>query len=471
MTTTGDRVLVVREAGTVPAGQAPGPGILLSYRFEPGLTEARLLDRREEGDRLVAEYAVPEPGRALRADFRQQVLNLPMVDLLARLRPVGVRVETLHGCTLDLPRLAALLRVPATVVLPAPADLPDASGRAGQWLRDSLAAAQALELPDAGTPVAAYAAHTDRIPSPPAAAPAFPPQADPAAVFDYALYEFALRDHPLLWRMQEGYVRFFESCREVLDVGCGAGIFLGLLESAGIRACGVERNPAVAAYARGLGFDVTESDALEFLAHHPGAFDGIYCSHFVEHLPVDAVERLLQLLAAALRPGGRLVLVFPDPESIRSQLLGFWRDPEHVRFYHPDLIELMGLAHGLDCVWHSHRDAAAHAVVPFPASPSIDALPTPSTADSGSHSGAGGHAGAWSRWLARLGLVPMSRLRELEQRLERTGRSVERLEAESARLRDDTRRLWQVNQTWSWEDNAVLVLLKPDRRTAPAERA
>jgi hypothetical protein len=86
------------------------------------------------------------------------------------------------------------------------------------------------------TPVAAYAAHTDRIPSPPAAAPAFPPQADPAAAFDYALYEFALRDHPLLWRMQEGYVRFFESCREVLDVGCGAGIFLGLLEDAGIRA-------------------------------------------------------------------------------------------------------------------------------------------------------------------------------------------------------------------------------------------
>jgi SAM-dependent methyltransferase len=448
-----------------------GTGNLSELSVRTGLAEARLLGRREEGDRLVVEYAVPEPCRALRADFRQQVLNLPLVDLLARQRPVGVRVESLHGCTLDLPRVAALLRVPVTVVLPPPACLPVASDRAGQWLRDSLAAAQALELPDAGTPVAAYAAYTDRVPSPPGAAPVFPQPADPGGAFDYALYEFALRDHPLLWRMQEGYVRFFESCREVLDVGCGAGIFLGLLEDAGIAARGVERNPAVAAYARGLGFDVTESDALDFLERHPGGFDGIYCSHFVEHLPVDAVERLLRLLAAALRPGGRLVLVFPDPESIRSQLLGFWRDPEHVRFYHPDLIELMGLAHGLDCVWHSHRDAGAHVVVPFPASPSIDALATPADADSGSPSGAARRPGAWSRWLARLGLAPLSRLRELEQRLERTGRSVERLKAESERLRDDTRRLWQVNQTWAWEDNAVLVLLKPDRRADPVERA
>jgi hypothetical protein len=52
-------------------------------------------------------------------------------------------------------------------------------------------------------------------------------------------------------------------------------------------------------------------------------------------------------LVRAVEPGGTVVLVFPDPESIRSQLLGFWRDPEHVRFYHPDLIELMARAHGL----------------------------------------------------------------------------------------------------------------------------
>jgi hypothetical protein len=30
--------------------------------------------------------------------------------------------------------------------------------------------------------------------------------------------------------------------------------------------------------------------------------------------------------------------VFPNPESVRMQLSGFWKDPEHVRFYHPELI-------------------------------------------------------------------------------------------------------------------------------------
>jgi O-antigen chain-terminating methyltransferase len=199
----------------------------------------------------------------------------------------------------------------------------------------------------------------------------------------------------------------------------------------------VERNPAAVRYACGLGHEVVESDALAFLQGSRECFDGIYCSHFVEHLPVEALGNLVRYLADALRPGGVLLLVFPDPESIRSQLLGFWRDPEHVRFYHPDLVELMCRAAGLQPEFHSqHRPGRR--VISFP-----EQRPAPSPEEFRETSG----GGLWGRLLAGLGLARQARLRALEQRLVALDRDL------------DT--LWTVNQTWAWDDNAVLRLRKP----------
>lgn len=167
--------------------------------------------------------------------------------------------------------------------------------------------------------------------------------------FEYADYEAdpGLRNPELLARMQAPYVELFKGCRRVLDLACGSGIFLELLRQAGIPALGVERNEQVVAADRERGFNVAHADAIDFLAGDGERFDGIYCSHFIEHLPFDQLVRLIELIAGRLVPEGRLVLVFPNPESIRMQLFGFWKDPEHVRFYHAELIELVCRHYGL----------------------------------------------------------------------------------------------------------------------------
>ena len=468
-----DRILVVTDEG---ARRPDGLGhhARLDFRFEAGVGSARRLETGGDGKALHEVWAVPERWRPLGADFRQQVLNVPFADLLTRARPRMIRVEQLVGCTLDLPRIAALLTMPVTVVLPPVHALPAPESREGRWLRSSLASATALELPAEEPDPNPYGPYTDAPTHAYGHAPQhFAAEGVPVAGFDYALYEFGTRDHGLLWRMQEAYVRFFSGCKRVLDLGCGAGVFMGLLEAAEIPAAGVERNPAIANYARGLGFDVTEADALGFLERQSAAFDGIYCSHFVEHLPTEQVDHLLGALVRAVEPGGTVVLVFPDPESIRSQLLGFWRDPEHVRFYHPDLIELMARAHGLDCVWHSHRDGPPREVVSFPVRPAMDSLDLPSPTESWTAPPVGRSPplGRWSRWLARLGLMPLAHLSRLERRQAETELQLERLNAAFSRTQEalslfqaDTRRLWQVNQTWAWEDNAVLVLRRPGIR-------
>ncbi len=449
----------------------------LAYWFEEGLVEPRKAHEVVDRGWCSVSMAVPAQWRKLRADFRQQVLNVPFADLLTRLRPQRVHVEALHGCTLDLPRLARWLGCPVQLSLPQPHELRALPERTFHWVAAAMSAATALDLPPGLSAEDYPDALIFREPS---EAEAAAPSAGgrEAGGLDYAMYEFVLRDHPLLWRMQEGYARFFEGCTDILDVGCGTGVFLGILEAAGLQAQGVDRNPPIVRYAQELGFDVYESDALDWLERHPCSYDGIYCSHFVEHLAIDGVERLLHLMARALRPGGRVVLVFPDPESIRSQLLGFWRDPEHVRFYHPELIELIGRSLGLDCVWHSHREGVTHDVVAFPSAPSVDGLPPDGVRDSpppppvqpSTAARRGLARGLRTHILQFLGLAPASTVRRLEDRLHASERHLAALETTLAQsretlacIREDTRRLWQVNQTWAWEDNAVLVLRRQER--------
>src|SRR5919109_1335115 len=101
---------------------------------------------------------------------------------------------------------------------------------------------------------------------------------------DLSLYEFG-GDEELVRRIQARFVRFFAGCERVLDIGCGRGIFLDLLRNAKISCVGID--PATesieACKARGFS-DVVCEDAITYLAQHARDFDGIFCSHVIEHM-------------------------------------------------------------------------------------------------------------------------------------------------------------------------------------------
>jgi len=403
--------------------------------------------------------------------FSQQVLNRTLAQTLIHSRPKGLLLIGLCGCTLDLPRIAAFLNVPVCLMLLEP--LPDEEAVDEQvhaWMTTALKscavvlASKPLVRDSSALCWQSMFSDDSSADLPIRFDQMVVPGNHPSSAYDYSSYEFCQRDHALLLRMQQGDANHFTDCKQVLDLACGAGIFLQCLATEGIKAVGVERNEAIADYGRGMGFDIITADALDYLRRTDEKFDGIYCSHFIEHLPVEAVQELLAVITNCLTPDGVLILVFPDPESIRSQLLGFWRDPEHVRFYHPELVTAMATSSDLVLEWSSYQ-SQPHRVYPFSefSKPVSSISPAAEFED-------GGVDAAQQGWLDKIlggfGLAGSTRLQSLENTVENLSRQLSELSSAHAssirQLDERTERLWQVNETWAWNDNVTLKFRKRD---------
>ena len=182
--------------------------------------------------------------------------------------------------------------------------------------------------------------------------------------FDYSDFEVQFLDRPYIQMLQRPRVQFFKDCKRILDLACGPGFFLELLKEAGLDAVGVERNETIAEKVRQKGLKVIRSDVFQYLETTGERFDGIFCSHLLEHLSFDQISRLVELITVHLDPGGVLVLVMPNPGSIRLHLFGFWRDPEHLRFYNGNLIASVCQHYGLKAQYSNEEEEPNRMVTP-----------------------------------------------------------------------------------------------------------
>ncbi|HEX8394660.1 MAG TPA: class I SAM-dependent methyltransferase [Longimicrobium sp.] len=117
-----------------------------------------------------------------------------------------------------------------------------------------------------------------------------------------------------------------------LDVGCGAGELLARLRLAGYDAQGVEWDPAAAEVGRRTSGCPVQTGDFRAVDLPAGSFDLVVLSHVFEHLddPRGALRRIHELLA----PGGRAVLLYPNPESLGARVFGSawfnWDPPRHL---------------------------------------------------------------------------------------------------------------------------------------------
>jgi SAM-dependent methyltransferase len=145
----------------------------------------------------------------------------------------------------------------------------------------------------------------------------------------------------------ESYLPLFEGRTDILDVGCGRGEFLDLLGSRQMAARGIDLNHEMAEGCRARGLDVTEADAVGYLAALPdGSLGGIFSAQVVEHLEPQYLLQFLELAGHKLRPGGRLVLETLNPACWVAFFESYIRDITHVWPLHPETLKYLVLASG-----------------------------------------------------------------------------------------------------------------------------
>lgn len=132
---------------------------------------------------------------------------------------------------------------------------------------------------------------------------------------------------------RKSYLKYFLGSNLVLDVGCGNGSFLELLNEKGINATGIDLDQECVDSCKENKLNVQRDNALAFLEGKNELYNGIFCSHLIEHLSSDDAVKLVQLMYRSLRKNGVIVFVTPNCENIEVMTRIFWNDLTHKRPY------------------------------------------------------------------------------------------------------------------------------------------
>lgn len=146
---------------------------------------------------------------------------------------------------------------------------------------------------------------------------------------------------PSIVRRAGFHVRYLHSVPggRLLEVGVGSGQFLRFMTDQGWISHGIDPDPIAVEVARKRGLSVEVACVEDFTPDIDG-YDAICMTHVVEHLinPAEALSKLF----SALKPGGVIVTLSPNPLSVyERRYRRNWRDldtPRHLVFPSPNAL-------------------------------------------------------------------------------------------------------------------------------------
>jgi 2-polyprenyl-3-methyl-5-hydroxy-6-metoxy-1,4-benzoquinol methylase len=104
---------------------------------------------------------------------------------------------------------------------------------------------------------------------------------------------------------------------KIFEVGCGSGSFLFYLNQAGYsNTAGMDPDKGSIEAAKSMGIaEAVQGDAFGHLAKSPGSYDCVVAIDVMEHLTKDELFEKLDVVLAALKPGGTFIWRSPNADG------------------------------------------------------------------------------------------------------------------------------------------------------------
>lgn len=174
----------------------------------------------------------------------------------------------------------------------------------------------------------------------------------------YKTFEDTYRgSHQLIKNRLKVYLEFINKLKLIdenincIDLGCGRGEWLELLNENSISTYGVDLDEGMFLSAKEKGLNVDLKDAISALKECENDSYWIVSGfHIVEHLPFHVLESLLIESNRVIKPGGLVIFETPNPENIKVATNNFFLDPTHIRPIPPIQLSFLAEFYGFNMV-------------------------------------------------------------------------------------------------------------------------
>lgn len=144
---------------------------------------------------------------------------------------------------------------------------------------------------------------------------------------------------------QSKYLQLFKDLPEelrakpIVDIGCGRGEWLEVVNQNNLNGVGVEPNESMAKEAKAKNIEVYSEGALSYFSKVKAeSLGGVTSFHVVEHLELDYLFEMLQQACKSIASGGCIVLETPNPENVVVGSCNFYTDPTHLSPIPPEAL-------------------------------------------------------------------------------------------------------------------------------------